>query len=126
MLDSALLYIFCKRRDCDHINIEYLNSLNGELFEVKARHHHATQKNYKPFIDKKDGSVASTAFINELKLKLGAKIMLIHNIDTSDCLTNGQLGVLVSVIKTTKGDIDKLIIKLNCLEAGAENRKKTP
>ena len=73
---------------------------------------------------KNDGSVASASFINELKLKLGAKIMLIHNIDTSDCLTNGQLGVLVSVIKAKMGDINKLIIKLNCLEAGAENRRK--
>ena len=57
-LRSASLYILCKRRDCDRINIEYLNNINGELFEVKAHHHHATQKNYKPFIDKKDGSVS--------------------------------------------------------------------
>ena len=52
--------------------------------------------------------------------------MIIHNIDTSDCLTNGQLGVLVDVIKTTKGEADKLIIKLNSKNSGIQNRARFP
>ena len=111
-LKTASLYIVCKRMDCARINAQYLNSLNGELIKIKATHHHATQRNYKPYIEPKEGAVASTAFIDELKLKIGAKIMIIHNIDTADCLTNGQLGELVDIIKTTKGEVDKLIIKL--------------
>ena len=87
-MKDASLYIVCKRRDCAIINADYLNSINGELFTIKARHHHATRKNYKPFIEPKEGAIASTSLINELQLKIGAKLMIIHNIDTSDCLTN--------------------------------------
>ena len=52
--------------------------------------------------------------------------MIIHNIDTADCLTNGQLGELVDVIKTTKGEVDKLIITLKNKNAGKFNKSKYP
>ena len=72
--------------DCDEpVNIE---------FKIK----HAIHPRWKM-----DGAVAS-AFIDELHLKIDAKIMLIHNIDTVDSLlTNGQLVVLIAIIKTSKG-----------------------
>ena len=77
-------------------------------------------------IEHKEGAVASTELKNELILKIGAKVMLIHNIDTVDCLTNGQLGVLVDVIKTTDGKIDKLLVKLQNTKAGKNNRQNNP
>ena len=125
-LKKASLYIVCKRKDCANLNGEYLNSLQGPLITIKAKHHHATQKTYKPWIEPKEGAVATTSFLDELKLKVGAKVMLIHNIDTVDCLTNGQLGELIDTIKTTNGDIDKLIIKLQNQSAGKVNRQNNP
>ena len=94
------------------------------MITIKAKHHHATQAKYKPHIDKKDGSVASTSMMNELELKIGAKVMLIHNIDMVDKLTNGQLGELMGVVKTTTGQIDKLIIKFNNKTVGENNKQK--
>ena len=125
-LKKADLYIVCKRKECAKLNFDYLNSLNGELLEIKAKHHHAKQKKYKPWIEPKEGAVATTSFLDELKLKVGVKVMIIHNIDTVDCLTNGQIGELIDVIKTTNGDVDKLIIKLQNQAAGKTNRQKYP
>ena len=51
-------------------------------------------------------------------------VIIIHNIDTSDGLTNGQLGELVSVIMTKNGEVDKLIVKLQKKDAGVHNRRK--
>ena len=64
-------------------------------------------------LKKKYDSVATTSMMNKLQLKIGAKVMLIHNIDIADKLTNSQLGQLMGVVKTTMGQIDKLMIKFN-------------
>ena len=64
--------------------------------------------------------------IDKLKLKIGAKVMLIHNIDTSDHLTNGQLGQLAGVIKTTSGEIDKLLIRFDNEKVGRNSKEKHP
>ena len=125
-LRKADLYIVCKRKECAQLNLEYLNSINGEMLKINAKHHPATQKKYKPWIEPKEGAVASTSFLDELKLKLGAKVMLVHNIDTVDCLTNGQLGELIDVIKTKCGEVDKLVIKLQNKTAGKLNRQNHP
>ena len=55
--------------------------LPGTSINLKAKHHHATQKSYKPQINKKDGNIANTAFQDEIILKIGAKLMIINNID---------------------------------------------
>ena len=80
-LKNASLFIVCKRRDCAEMNAHYLNSLDGELVTIQAKHHNATQAKYKPYIEPKEGAVATTSFIDKLKLKIGAKVMIIHNID---------------------------------------------
>ena len=93
---------------------------------AEAKHHHATQSKYKPYISPKDGVVGKTSFLDKLKMKIGAKVMLIHNIDTADGLTNGQMGELKHVVRTTKGEVDKLIIKLNNARAGKKNISQYP
>ena len=75
-------------------------------------------------LKKKYDSVATTSMMNKLQLKIGAKVMLIHNIDIADKLTNGQLGQLMGVVKTTTGQIDKLVIKFNNGKVGETNKLK--
>ena len=66
-LREASVYIVCKRKECALRNLKYLNSVKGELYKIKAIHHNATQKKYKPLIDHKDGAIARTSFMNELE-----------------------------------------------------------
>ena len=56
-LKQVSLYIVPTRKACAKYNTEYLNTLEGEEIVLTARHYHATQKKYKPFIDKKEGAI---------------------------------------------------------------------
>ena len=49
-LKEVNLYINPTRNLCAKFNTNYLNSLQGEEIELHARHYHATQNKYKPFI----------------------------------------------------------------------------
>ena len=86
--------------------------------KLHAVHHHPSIKSYKPFIQKKDGTIGDTGFQDILILKPGARVIIIHNIDTIDSLTNGQLGVFVDELKNKEGKVIKLILKLDKTEAG--------
>jgi hypothetical protein len=99
--------------------------LTGEEIKVDARHHLATKKKFKPKVHA-EGTVGESSFMNELKLKLGAKVILIHNIDTADCLTNGQMGTVMGVLYTVDKKEDKLVVKFHNKNAGKNRRKKYP
>ena len=125
-LKEVSLYIVCTKVACARINMEYLDSLTGNDINIPAVHHHRTQQNYKPRICKKEGTIGTTSFLNNLRIKMGCKVILIHNIDTLDCLTNGQLGVLTDVIRTKNGEIDKLIINFKNENVGKISRSRNP
>ena len=125
-LRNCSMFIGCKRRDIAAINKKYINSLPGETEVIRALHFCATQKVFKPTIDKKDGVVGSTSLQDELRLKIGVKIMIVHNIDTADLLTNGQIGTLIEVIRSGDNKIQVLVIKLNDNKVGKRNRQQNP
>ena len=104
---NADLYIGGKRRQCAKINKNYVfHQLKGEIIKLEAINFHQTRKNFQPKIDDKDGTIGTTSFKNKLMLKIGAKIMIIHNIDTIDSLTNGQIGILKDAIKSKEGKVE--------------------
>ena len=110
-LQNVDLFIVCKKSDCGRINEKYLDKLSGEDIFIKARHHLETQKNFKPIICQKEGTIGNSSFMDNLRLKIGCKVILIHNIDTSDGLTNGQLGKLIEILRADDGTILKLIVQ---------------
>ena len=123
---NSEIFIGCKRKDVAKKNLLYIIRLPGRLVKIKARHHHPTQKNFKPRVCQKDGAVGTTSLLDELILKIGAKVMIVHNIDTTDMICNGQVGELVDTVRTTKDVVDMLVIKLTDIKAGENNKKKYP
>ena len=123
---KAEIFIGCKRKDVAERNLRYILQLPGRAIKIKARHHQQTQGNFKPKISQKDGAVGTTSMQDELILKIGAKVMIVHNIDTVDMICNGQVGELIDTIKVANEVVDKLVIKLVDSKAGESNRKKHP
>ena len=125
-LKDVSLYIVPTRKTCAKYSEDYLNSKVEQEIILKAIHCNATKKSFKPFIEKKEGAIGTTSFLDVIRVKIGSKFILIHNIDTADGVTIGQLGVLVHVIDTTDSKPDKLIANLQNKEVGVENRKIYP
>jgi ATP-dependent DNA helicase PIF1 len=119
------LYIACKKAAVNEHNEKCLNKVSGRLYEIKAKHRTKLQQNFKPYIQK-DGTISDTQFLDVLKLKVGAKVMLIYNVDVSDLLCNGAMGTLIGVEVSSDGRVDKLIVKFANPKAGKESRKKHP
>ena len=110
-LKNVSLFIVCTKRECARINTEYLDTLDDNDIFLKARHHLQTQKKYTPYICKKEGTIGNSSFMDNLRLKIGCKVILIHNIDTSDGLTNGQLGALIDILRADDGTVSGLIVE---------------
>ena len=66
--------------------------------------------------------VGNTGLVHELLLKIGARVMIVRNIEVGDMLANGQIGVLREVIKVD-GVPDVLVVALRDKSAGKANRQ---
>ena len=123
-LETAGVWIAGKKMPCQRRNTECIERLPGEAIVIPASHANPVQKNYKPPINPKDGTVHETGYPDKLSVKLGAKVMIIDNVNVADGLCNGQLGTLVALVYTRTGRVDKLVIKLQDGKSGEANRSK--
>ena len=99
-----------------------LNEMEGELITIKAKNASRTVKKFKT---NNAGCIKNTPFQAILNLKIGAEVVLVHNINTLDGLTNGCRGVLIDVEK--KGNaIHRLVVKLHNPDHGRLQREKNP
>lgn len=119
------LYIVCERAEAHEHNVKFLNNLPGELFEVEAKKICTMRKSYKPWL-KSDGTIQDTNFADNLKVKIGARVMLIHNVDVSDLICNGALGILIGIETSKGGNVEMLIVKFDNPKAGKTRRKNHP
>ena len=125
-LEDVEVWISGKRDTCAKLNQKFMSKISGSNIAILKAIHVNGNKNFQPKLDTRDNAVATTGFIDSIPIKIGARVMLIHNIDTLDGMTNGQLGSIVDVIKTTKGMVDKLVIMPQDSTIGKRNKSKFP
>ena len=116
------LHVYGTNAKVNARNDAKLNDIPGKLYTVKAKN---WSKTLKTFTVNNAGCITNTPFLAELKMKVGMEVVLVHNVNTLDGLTNGARGILVAVEKKD-GKIKRLAIKFHNPRHGESTREKDP
>ena len=116
--DDAI-HAFYKNNDVYQHNIKMLNKLETPLVTLKAEQPKGITKQ-----PNSDGTIDSTSFGSKLELKIGAKVMMIHNVDIADGLVNGVTGKVLNFAKNDKQEVQAVIVKFDDDEIGKNCRNE--
>ena len=116
--DTALHAYYTNKEVADY-NMIMLNKLDSPLFSIKANCKYP--KGYKPKICEA-GIIDKKNFMDVLDVKVGAKVMLISNLRTSDSLVNGAMGIVSKIIGDSNG-VKAIIVSFDMPDAGFEHTK---
>ena len=119
------LFIFSINANVTEQNENFLSKLDGEEILCKAIVRHNIMANFTPLLEK-DGSIKGTPLQNELKLKIGAEVMLTYNIDVVDGLTNGAFGKIIGFEFSRGRNLKFIMIEFYSEKVGRERRNKFP
>ena len=119
-LDSNALHIYGTNAKVNARNDAKLNEIEGKLFTIKAKNSSRTVKTFKT---NNAGCIQNTPFMAVLKVKVGCEVVMVHNVDTLDGLTNGCRGVLVDVEMNGEA-IQRLVVKFHNPEHGRMARQR--
>ncbi len=104
------IHAFAQNKPAFERNIDMLNKVQGEEINCVAR-------------DSKKGfpedHLKTGRLVKELKLKIGARVMLTNNLDISDGLTNGAMGTITQFIfGDNRGQPHTILIKFDNSKIG--------
>ena len=111
------IYTFPTRVQVRQYNEKILSLLPGEYEVLSATNIMEEKRNFNPRPDEVDGKVPNTPFIQDLYLKIGAKVIMKYNIDVFDGLANGAKGVVVDFIRKDK-EVTHVIIQFDHQKTG--------
>ena len=106
-------------------NIRELTLLTTKLFTLNAKVFYSTGKSIKCPPVEPNGLIRNTPLPLSLSVKVGARVMLTHNLSVVDSLVNGSLGEVVGYNFTDDGnDIDLIFIQFDNENSGIQQRNK--
>jgi hypothetical protein len=92
--EENIIKIFGKNMSVNFENSKQLLKIKKPLYKIDAVH----IPKRKTVKINTDGTIEDTAFLDQLHLKESARVILIHNINTEDGLTNGAQGTLIKIL----------------------------
>ena len=121
-IPEEALVITCKNKDVNAINERKLARINEPEITSEAQTKTQTLKKLNAKVDA-SGSIRNTPLQKILKLKVGARVMLTHNINTCDSLTNGTFGEVIGLELDDNKCLKRVIVSFDNELSGKERRK---
>jgi hypothetical protein len=119
------LMIYGTNAAVNRFNEKMLASLPGQNEKIAAIKIPPRSNKYYRFPVNKDGLIGETTFYNVLNLKNNSSVMLTYNVNTGDKLTNGQLGKITQIIKSsTTKEVICVIIEFKDKTVGQKQKEK--
>ena len=119
------VYIFGDNSTVAQFNAMKLYELEGDLISIPAFiKENKTKSSFK--IDKSGIVTGTPRLMAELQIKIGAKVSLTYNIDTSDLLTNGVRGTITGVERSISNKIKSLFVKFDNNKVGIRRQEEHP
>jgi hypothetical protein len=120
---SDCCHIFYTNLEVLNYNMKMLDRVNSTEFVIPAiiygpNGYQAQTKSH--------GTIDDSNFMKILTIKVGARIMLVINVNTCDDLVNGTFGSVMAVIQKTPGIVDCIIVQFDNEIAGNDHKKKYP
>lgn len=122
VLPEGALYLYGKNALVNDHNDKELSKIEGSAVVLKAVHVHPNISGWRPPLDD-FGTVKDTPFKDELRLKVGARVMLTYNVFSMDGLINGAMGTVVGFARD-RGKIVRVLVHLDNKKDGEMTRKK--
>ena len=116
--ETKTIKVFGKNATVNNENEKRLNCNESYLHISEAIHIPSKRK----VNVKSSGTIEETAFLQTLRLKVGARVMVIHNINTNDGLTNGAQGEVVDILEK-EGRIHYVLVRFDNPNIGEEQRR---
>ena len=114
--------IFYTYAEVDRDNQYKLNCLRGQVFSSKS----VIKSPVCCRTEINQGKINDTAFSDLITLNVGARVMLIYNVDVNYSLTNGQLGSIVGIISPEFCQIICVLVKIDDEHVGISLIKQYP
>ena len=112
---SKFLHIFPRNDQVDHHNLKMIQSLSSNITIESIDSIPSGVK-----ISDKDN--LSSGLSKSLRIAVGAKVMMIRNVNTSDGLVNGSHGVVTDFIKDKNQNVLAVLVEFHDKEIGKITR----
>ncbi|XP_063048589.1 uncharacterized protein LOC134442280 [Engraulis encrasicolus] len=126
--ESTALHIFPTNEQVQAHNMQGLRSSCDEIISIKSKDYKKEQKTGRVVLLKGQHSrVHNSSLCSELCLGIGARVILIKNIDLSDNLVNGVCGSVTHIVQKDATSLPTMVYVLfDDPKVGLQRRKQQP
>ena len=123
-LDFDAMHLCYKNLETQDHNDKMLSKLAmPKMLELEAIKRYP--KGRRPYI-KPDGRLEDLNILDVLKVKIGARVVMVFNVDTLDDLCNGSTGTIIAFEYNEKKDVECIIVQFDMEKMGRNQRLKYP